>query len=68
MLLIHGTDDEWVPPGQSLRMAGVLERAGVASQLIVIDGARHGFETRFEKPDLDLLPDIVAFLERAWQR
>ncbi len=67
MLLLHGSDDLWVPPEQSLLMADALKRAGVPHRLIVIDGARHGFETLFEVPQKrDLLPEILAFLESVW--
>jgi hypothetical protein len=35
--------------------------------LIVVEGARHGFETLFEHPaQRDLLPEIFAFLETVW--
>ena len=68
MLLIHGTDDAWVPLDQSVRMSKALDRAGVPHRLIVVDGARHGFETMLKEPtDRDLLPEILAFLERAWK-
>jgi acetyl esterase/lipase len=66
-LLIHGTDDDWVPLEQSVRMATALAAAGVPHRLIVVDGARHGFETLIEAPrQRDLLPEILAFLENAW--
>ncbi len=69
MLLIHGTDDLWVPLDQSVRMAQALDRVGVRNRLIVVDGARHGFETMLREPvDRDLLPEIVDFLESAWKK
>jgi acetyl esterase/lipase len=69
MLLIHGTDDTWVRLDQSVRMAESLDRAGVPHRLIVVEGARHGFETLLEEPaDRDLLPEILAFLESVWKR
>ena len=68
-LLIHGDDDAWVPLDQSVRMSQALDRAGVLNKLIVIHGARHGFETALEEPvKHDLLPEIVDFLDRAWKR
>jgi acetyl esterase/lipase len=67
MLFLHGTDDLWVPPEQSLIMAEALKRAGVRNRVIIVDGARHGFETLFEQPQSrDLLPEILAFLESVW--
>jgi acetyl esterase/lipase len=69
MLLIHGTDDAWVPLDQSVRMSKALDRAGVPHRLIVVEGARHGFETLLDDPvDRDLLPEILAFLETVWKR
>ncbi len=66
-LLIHGTDDLWVPLDQSVRMTSALALAGVPRRLITVNQARHGFETRLETPaPRDLLPDILAFLENAW--
>ena len=42
-LLIHGDQDELVPILHSQRMESALDEAGVANQLIVIEGAAHGF-------------------------
>jgi acetyl esterase/lipase len=67
MLLIHGTDDLWVPPDQSERMAEALRREGVTNRLIRVDGARHGFEALVRSPrQRDLLPEILAFLKNVW--
>jgi dipeptidyl aminopeptidase/acylaminoacyl peptidase len=67
-LLAHGSDDRWVPLGQSLRMAESLAHAGVLNQLIVVPGARHGFELPVRFPETrDLLPEILAFLDSVWQ-
>jgi acetyl esterase/lipase len=67
MLLLHGSDDRWVRPEQSARMAEALENAGVSHRLIVVDGARHGFEATVNYPvKCDLLPEILAFLENVW--
>jgi len=67
-LLAHGSDDRWVPLGQSLRMAESLSHAGVLNQLIVVPGARHGFELLVRFPETrDLLPEILAFLDSVWQ-
>jgi acetyl esterase/lipase len=66
-LIFHGSDDAWVPLDQSVRMASALAIAGVPHRLIVVARARHGFETLIESPQhRDLLPEILAFLENAW--
>jgi acetyl esterase/lipase len=68
MLLIHGTDDAWVPPEQSRRLADALAKAGVRHRLIEVPGARHGFELEVGFPESrDLVPDVLAFLESVWQ-
>jgi acetyl esterase/lipase len=68
MLLVHGTEDSWVPIEQSRRMAKTLDKAGVPNRLIAVLGARHGFESVVEYPEhLDLLPDILAFLTASWR-
>jgi acetyl esterase/lipase len=64
MLLIHGDDDLLVPLGQSQSLASALDAAGVPHRLIVVPGARHGFD--FQVGSLDLLPEILAFLESGW--
>jgi acetyl esterase/lipase len=66
-LLIHGSDDRWVPLDQSLRMASSLAIAGVPHRLIVVPGARHGFGMTVESPaHRDLFPEIIGFLENVW--
>jgi acetyl esterase/lipase len=66
-LLLHGTDDHWVPLDQSVRMASTLAIAGVPHRLIVVPGARHGFGMTVEYPThRDLLPEIIGFLENVW--
>jgi acetyl esterase/lipase len=68
MLLLHGSDDAWVDPEQSARLAQALRRAGVRHQLIVVDGARHGFEAQVNTvPRRDLLPEILGFLKSVWE-
>jgi acetyl esterase/lipase len=68
MLLIHGSDDSWVPVEQARRLSNALARARVKHRLIVVPGARHGFELEFGPPEeRDLLPELLAFLETVWQ-
>src|SRR5208337_1382290 len=67
-LLVHGSDDRWVPLEQSQRMAESLAQAGVPDRLVVVPGARHGFELLVEFPETrDLLPEILAFLDSVWR-
>jgi len=69
LLLIHGTDDIWVPIEQARQMHVKLEKAGVPSRILAIDDARHGFELRVGAPNpRDLLPEILEFLEVVWRR
>jgi acetyl esterase/lipase len=66
-LLLHGSDDRWVPLEQSVRMASTLAIAGVPHRMIVVPGARHGFGMTVEYPThRDLLPEIIGFLENVW--
>ena len=49
-------------------MAESLSQAGIPNRLIVVSGARHGFEMLVEFPETrDLLPEILAFLDSVWQ-
>lgn len=67
MLLFHGSEDSWVLPDQSLSMAQALDRARVKHRLMMIDGARHGFEAMVKSPkEKDLMPEILAFLKNVW--
>jgi acetyl esterase/lipase len=68
MLLIHGSDDAWVHLEQSKRLADALAGVRVRHRLIVVPGARHGFELMVGFPEpRDLLPDVLAFLETVWR-
>ena len=42
-LLIHGTADELVPHSHSVNMQAALEKAGVQNEMILLEGAAHGF-------------------------
>jgi acetyl esterase/lipase len=64
MLLIHGDGDLLVPLDQSRRLAAALDAASVPHQLIIVPGARHGFD--FQAGPHDLLAAVLAFLETAW--
>jgi acetyl esterase/lipase len=65
VLILHGSDDQLVPPEQSKALDAALARAGVPHRLIVVDGARHGFGLRAGTKDL--VPELLAFLSTAWK-
>jgi dipeptidyl aminopeptidase/acylaminoacyl peptidase len=46
ILLVHGSDDVVVPPGQSRAMASALERASRAVDLEILAGCGHDLESR----------------------
>ena len=49
-------------------MAESLSQAGVLNRLIVVPGARHGFELPVKFSETrDLLPEVLAFLDSVWQ-
>jgi acetyl esterase/lipase len=64
MLLIHGSIDPLVPLGQSTELGRRLEACGVPVRVVVVPGAGHSFGLRVE--GLDLVPEIVGFLEGVW--
>lgn len=67
MMLIHGDADRWVPGNQARKMHETLEEASVFSRLVVIPGARHGFELHVGSPEpRDLTPEILEFLNESW--
>ncbi len=64
MLLLHGRNDSWVPREQSERLAAKLDQAGARHQLVIVDGASHGFGVVVKtQPECDLLPKILDFLK-----
>ncbi len=42
-LMVHGTDDDLVPLSHSERILAAFQGEGVATELVVIEGAGHGF-------------------------
>jgi len=42
-LFFHGTEDKLVPVGQSRQLAEKLERIGVPTQMVALEGEGHGF-------------------------
>jgi dipeptidyl aminopeptidase/acylaminoacyl peptidase len=62
--LIHGRDDDSVPPSHSIAMADALRSSGVRAELMVIAGVGHSFE--LDLKDQDLENAVVRFLEGVW--
>ena len=61
VLLIHGDQDALVPLSASESMHAALKAAGASSELIVIEGARHGFRGAAQEQAREA---TVAFFER----
>jgi acetyl esterase/lipase len=64
MLVVHGQLDKLVPLEQSQALDSALAAAGVPHQLVVVNGARHGFGLRANGKDLT--PVILDFLDHVW--
>jgi acetyl esterase/lipase len=64
-LILHGTDDQDMPPRQSRQLAARLHAAGVPVRLVLVQGAGHGLDNPSQWPTPDQLTDLVAdFLTR----
>ena len=61
VLLIHGDKDELVPIEHSNNIIAVLEKHKVTSQLLVIEGAGHGFNA---KQNQIVAPAMMAWFEK----
>ncbi len=64
LLLIHGSDDAFIPPDQSRRMRLALAKAGVLCRVEIVPGARHGFGPIVD--GRDFFPLMLEFLDRVW--
>jgi acetyl esterase/lipase len=63
-LILQGTDDQVVPPGQSGALAERLRVAQVPVDLVWVDGGRHGLQTPGESPSPTTLDaKVTAFLK-----
>ncbi|MDD4834252.1 MAG: prolyl oligopeptidase family serine peptidase [Lutispora sp.] len=63
-LLLHGTSDTDVPYEQSIIMNERLKRAGVKSEILIINGAEHLFDKNFNNLDVkNAFERVVAFLK-----
>jgi acetyl esterase/lipase len=57
VLMVHGDKDELVPLWHSEKMRDALKETGVANQLVVIEGAAHGFDAVGNKRMFDAMGD-----------
>lgn len=65
-LIQHGTQDRFVPFGQSVHLDEALRAVGARSQLLAIDGADHVFEGHAD--DEALLRPVLTFLRESLAR
>ena len=61
--MAHGLRDRRPPPTETVKMAQVLEKEGVATEVRFYNGLSHGFLER-EEPDSPLWADFFLFLDR----
>ena len=62
VLILHGTRDATVPMEQSRLLAEALKKAGVAHELILVEGAPHSFH--LEPKEKDLRPVVIGFFNK----
>jgi len=62
MLILHGNADKIVPVKDSELLAAALERVGVERELVIIEGADHGFN--LEPKQRDLRPLVIGFFDK----
>jgi acetyl esterase/lipase len=65
-LLLHGTDDQDMPPRHAQELARRLAAAGAPVRLVLVQGAAHGLNSPGQRPTPDQLTELVAdFLTRS---
>lgn len=64
-LIMHGSEDPGVPVEQSVRLHEALEKAGVSSELVIVEGAGHGGK---EFQAEEVLGKVREFFERELRR
>jgi acetyl esterase/lipase len=62
MLIMHGTADTTVPLQQSQVLADALKKAGVETELVIIEGAPHTFT--LQPKQRDLRPVVLGFFDK----
>ncbi len=61
-LIIHGTEDKNVSPDHSKYFDEQLKLAGIAHQLVLVEGAAHSFD--LQPPQKDLRPLVLDFFNQ----
>jgi acetyl esterase/lipase len=59
-LLLHGTDDQDMPPRHSQELARQLTAAGIRVRLVLVQGAGHGLDSPGQQPTPEQLTELVA--------
>ncbi len=62
MLILHGTADKTTPLEQSERFHQAAKEIGVASELVIIEGAPHSFH--LQPKQRDLRPVVIGFFDK----
>ncbi len=62
MLLLHGSADKIIPDSQSIELYKTLEKIGVESRLVIVEGAPHSFHLQPEQRDLR--PLVIGFFDK----
>lgn len=62
-LIVHGTTDTTVPPGQSRILFDALQKAGVKSELMMVPGVAHVFQGADDALGKTILDKVYAFLD-----
>lgn len=61
-LILHGTEDVYVPIEQSVMLHEALQKKGVESELAIIEGAEHSFHLQPKQRDLRAL--VIGFFDK----
>ncbi len=62
LLILHGTADTTTPVEQSVQLNAAAQKAGVPSELVIVEGAPHSFHLQPKQRDLRDL--VLSFFDR----
>jgi len=62
-LIVHGSADTTVPPGQSVMLYDALRKAGVKAELMMVPGVAHVFQGATDETGKAVLDRVYAFLD-----